>query len=165
MRLMTCIVLFVNLGTLLSGSAALRPERDAADNAVPAGAQVLPVVQVDTQLSSEVALAFHNDTDEPIRYLVAPDLQGMAFLTVVLTRDGELIKPVAWNGTPLDPRHVRELAPGEELIFPARLRQRYLKLEPGRYLLEVRMEGQPPDFGLSPIHLHQRVLHLRVEED
>jgi hypothetical protein len=113
----------------------------------------------------EVALVFENTSGDVLRYLFHSNDLPFAYIDFILTRNGEVQKPIRHRGRgELSKEWVRELRPGGELMLHLRLQDVYGNLEPGLYALDVRVEGQPRDFGLTQFTLDQRVAYLQIDE-
>ena len=124
--------------------------------------RLLPVVRLkaDSDLRLELVL---DVSGAPLRYLFRNDDLPVDLIYFHLVKDEQIVPQRAdVPNRPLVARRVRELKPGDQLRHTLDLREQYRELKPGRYALEVRASGGPRDFGLSQIHLSERLLYIDI---
>ena len=159
-KLLICVLL---LSFFVLASMAAQP--DEADELGPS-VNLIPRVRLDAHSDMKVEMLFENDSNDVIHYLFESDSHPVRRLLFVLLKAGAAKSPVESKGSMmLDADAVRALPPQKHLVHMLDLRKTYGELEPGQYMLEARLNGQPRDFGLTQLRFRKTVLHIEVVRD
>jgi hypothetical protein len=132
--------------------------------AVEPPVRLLPIIHLKPDGPMEVPVVFERSSGTIIRYLA--DAEGnVRHLKFVLKNNGEVIDPLDAPPEPAeDEQRIEELGRNQRLVRHISLRERYGNLEPGVYLLEAHMEGQPTGLGLTQIFLHRPLMYVQIGE-